>query len=103
MVSIISEKREELARLCRKYRIRRLEVFGSAVRGDDFDFASSDLDLLVEFMPEEGRNLFQDYMNLKEELETLFGRKVDLVENKEFRNPYFRKAIDASRTLIYEI
>ena len=102
MVRILEEKRDELTELCRKYRIARLEVFGSAARGEDFDQANSDLDFLVEFIPEDDRRYFDDYMILKEALEELFGRKVDLVENMEFRNPYFRDAVNQTRTLIYE-
>jgi len=72
MVHIVEEKRNELAGICRKYRIRRLELFGSAARGEDFDRASSDLDFLVEFIPDDKRNLFNDYMDLMEELEKLW-------------------------------
>jgi uncharacterized protein len=48
MTQVLEGHRQELIELCRKYRVRRLEVFGSAARGD-FDEASSDVDLLVEF------------------------------------------------------
>ena len=102
MVRLVKEKQNELAGLCRKYRIERLEVFGSAARADDFDRENSDLDFLVEFISEEDRRYFDDYMNLKQELEDLFGRKVDLVENMEFRNPFFRNEVNKTRALIYE-
>jgi hypothetical protein len=51
MHPLIQEKRADIAALCRRYRVRHLEVFGSAARGDDFDLASSDADFLVELNP----------------------------------------------------
>ncbi len=54
MHNAIADKREELAALCRRYDVVRLEVFGSAARGTDFDPATSDADFLVEFDPDSG-------------------------------------------------
>ena len=51
MYAAIAEQREELAELCRQYDFARLEVFGSAARGTDFDPEKSDADFLVEFDP----------------------------------------------------
>lgn len=102
MISVLEEKRNELSELCRRYRVKRLELFGSAARGEDFSPSTSDMDFIVEFVPDIKRNLFYDYMGLIEDLEKLFSRKVDLVINKEFRNPYFREAVNETRTMIYE-
>ena len=102
MIKLIKDKREELAGLCRKYHIKRLELFGSAAMGKEFDPGSSDLDFLVEFMPVEDRNFLRDYIGLLEDLEKLFNLKVDLIEDQEFRNPYFREAVNETRTLVYE-
>jgi uncharacterized protein len=85
----IAEKRENLVNLCRRYRVTRLDVFGSAARGTDFEAATSDIDFLVQFAP-----LGDDlacFVDLKDALEALLERPVDLVD---------RKAIEASRNYI---
>lgn len=75
----IIRHQDAIAELCRRYGVTRLEVFGSAARGDDFDPAQSDVDLLVAFTPEARFN-FAGFADLKNALEALFGRKVDLVD-----------------------
>ena len=85
----IAEKRENLVNLCRRYGVTRLDVFGSAARGGDFDAATSDVDFLVQFGPQ-GDDLAR-FLDLKDALEALLGRPVDLVD---------RKAIEASRNYI---
>lgn len=90
---------ETIAALCRRFRVRRLAVFGSAVTVD-FDPARSDVDFLVEF--EEGAGgLFDAYFGLKEELERLVGRPVDLVTPKSLENPYFAASVERSRQDLY--
>jgi predicted nucleotidyltransferase len=88
--SDIAEKRDALAELCRRYGVKRLEVFGSAARGTDFDPDRSDADFLVTFTPS-ARNDLAAFADLKDALERLLGRPVDLVE---------REAIEASRNFI---
>lgn len=100
MVGFIQEYHEELVALCRRYAVRRLEVFGSAATGA-FDPKRSDLDFLVEFEQTPGRSRFADFFALKEQLETLFGRDVDLVEPEGIRNPYFLRRVNESRELVY--
>ena len=97
MQALIAEKQAEIAAVCRRYRVRRLEVFGSAAR-DDFDPARSDVDLLVEF--EEAPGL-REYFGLKEELEAVLGRSVDLVMPGAIRNPYLRAGIEQDRELLF--
>jgi predicted nucleotidyltransferase len=77
----VSEKRNALAAICRRYGVARLEVFGSAARADDFDPARSDADFLVTFNPSV-RNDLGAFSDLKEALEKLLGRPVDLVERE---------------------
>lgn len=100
MLPLIEEKRAEVAELCRRKQVRRLEIFGSAAR-DDFDPSRSDLDFLVEFEPKSPVRGLDAYFGLKEELEALFGRPVDLVMPDAVRNPYVRAGIDKSRHLLY--
>lgn len=91
---------EALAALCERYGVRSLALFGSAVSEDRFDPARSDVDLLVEFDPERGPGL-TGYFDLKDALEALFGRPVDIVAPKRLRNPYFRSAALASMRHLY--
>lgn len=90
--------RKDIEMLCRKYGVKRLEFFGSAVT-EEFD-ANSDIDCLIEF-EKDGGNYFHRFFDLKYALEELFGRKVDLVVGSAIRNPYFRASIDRSLQLIY--
>jgi len=100
MISLIEEHRAELQALCREHRVKTLEVFGSAT-DETFDPARSDLDFLVEFLPEAGCRLFHGYFELKENLELLFKRKVDLLMPGAVRNPYLKKAINQQRKVLY--
>jgi predicted nucleotidyltransferase len=100
MNPLIEQHRGRLLELCRKYDVRRLDLFGSAARGD-FDSGASDLDFLVEFNNFTIHNAADRYFDLLFDLEVLFGRKVDLVSDKAIRNPYFRKSVDAERVNLY--
>ena len=96
MAAIIESTRAELDEICRHRRVQRLELFGSAAR-EDFTPAS-DLDFLVEFS---GSPSLSDYLGLREDLTSLFGREVDLVMPGAVRNPYIRAAIERDRQLLY--
>ena len=96
----LSNYADELSNLCAVYGVKCLELFGSASR-DDFDLEESDLDFLVEFADIHPMRAFDRYFGLKEELEQLFQRPVDLVEVKAIKNPYFRQAIEQDKVLVY--
>ena len=100
MIDEIALHREDLQALCRRFHVRRLDLFGSAARGD-FDPERSDLDFLVEFDRSAPQNPFDGYFGLKEALEELFGRPVDLVEAGAVRNPYLKASIEQSRENVY--
>jgi predicted nucleotidyltransferase len=100
MVLPLKIKRVELSDICRRYSVRRLELFGSGAR-EDLDSAESDFDFLVEFKAGDTRLAFESYFGLKEDLEALFGRPVDLVMPGAVRNPYVRAEIERDRTLLY--
>jgi predicted nucleotidyltransferase len=100
MQPIIAEKRAELAEVCRRFHVRRLDLFGSAAR-EDFDPARSDVDFLVEFAPDNPLGGLEAYFGFKEQLEALLGRKVDLVAARAVRNPYLRRSIEADREAVY--
>jgi predicted nucleotidyltransferase len=96
----INAYKSQLAELCQKYGVRRLELFGSAAQGR-FDPQHSDVDFVVDFAEEHVLGAFEQYFGFKEALEQLFERPVDLVEEKAIRNPYFRQAIAQDRRRIY--
>jgi hypothetical protein len=96
----IEQKRQPLADLCRRYRVRRLALFGSALR-EDFDPERSDLDFLVEFQPLPQGTYATTYFGLLEALERLFSRRVDLVEAGSVRNPYICREIEANQETLY--
>ena len=100
MLRMINNKRTEIAELCHRFHVRRLEVFGSATSGE-FDPARSDIDFVVEFDPDHRIDAFDDYFGLKEELESLFGLAVDLVVERAMRNPYFRASVERTREPVY--
>ena len=90
----------EIETICRHYGVSRLELFGSAATGQDRP-GQSDLDFLVEFGPLPPGGYADAYFGLLESLKELFGRTVDLVVPSAIRNPYFLKAIEGTRTLLY--
>jgi hypothetical protein len=87
-----------IAEFCRKWRVKELSIFGSAVR-DDFR-PDSDVDVLVVYEDEAEWDLW-DHMHAEEELKQLFGRKVDLVEKSAVTNPFRRHHILNNREVIY--
>ena len=100
MVHEIEVHRGALEDLCRRFRVRRLELFGSAV-GEKFDRGSSDLDFIVEFDDLHEGEYADMYFGLAEALRDLFQREVDLVVLTAVKNPYFRESIERSRKLLY--
>ncbi len=97
---LIEQNREKIATLCRQYGVKRLGVFGSIVR-EDFDPVRSDVDLVAEFEPPASGDLVGQYFDLKERLEHLFRRKVDLVELKAVRNTRMRQFIETTRVPLF--
>jgi predicted nucleotidyltransferase len=100
MTHVLEGHRQELIALCRKYGVRRLDVFGSAA-GGDFDQESSDVDLLVEFEDMPHADRADAYLGFLTAAEVLLQRQVDLVAVGAVRNPYLRRGIEESRELVY--
>jgi uncharacterized protein len=97
---VVDSKRHEIEDLCRELSVRRLDVFGSAV-GDRFDPQSSDVDVLVEFDIGPNFNYYDRYFDLKEGLEQILGRPVDLVTASSIQNPYFKQHVMETREALY--
>lgn len=99
MIPEIKRHRVELTAICRRFGVRRLELFGSGASGG-LRTESSDLYFLVEFAPPFGRGYSDRYFGLQEALEALLGRPVDLVVASAIRNPYFREAVEKTKALV---
>jgi predicted nucleotidyltransferase len=96
---VVENKRAEIVALCRELGVLRLDVFGSAVT-DEFDVEHSDVDVLVEFGPA-AREGLRTYFALKDGLERILARPVDVVSARAVRNPYFREQVMAGREYLY--
>ena len=91
--------RRSIQELCEAHGVARLDVFGSVVR-PDFN-SESDVDFLVVFKRDEHTNAFAQYFELKEGLQALLLREVELVCAEALRNPYFKKEVEATREPLY--
>ena len=89
---------EKIRDFCKKWKIMEFALFGSVLR-DDFR-SNSDVDVLVSFEETAGWDLF-DIVDMKEELKSIFGREVDLVEQGAIRNPFRRQSILSSKEILY--
>jgi uncharacterized protein len=101
MITLIERRRAELAELCRRYRVKRLDLFGSAARGA-FHHDTSDLDFIVSFEGPGERGYATRYYEFAESLEALFGRQVDLLTERMIGTPFFRQEVQQTRETIYE-
>jgi uncharacterized protein len=98
-MNIIDKNINDIKTLCRQHKVAKLFLFGSILTEKFKD--SSDIDLLVDFS---GVSLYEyadNYFELKNSLEKLLNRKIDLLEEKAVKNPYLRKTIDSTKLLIY--
>ncbi len=100
MQPVITENREKIAELCRTHHVRRLSVFGSAVR-EDFDPSRSDVDLLVDFVEDPGFRYAPNFFALQRSLAQLLAREVDLVIGGSIRNPYLLASIESDTQVLY--
>ncbi len=86
---------------CRRFGVRRLDLFGSAATGLGFDPACSDLDFLVEFEPRSPADYADAWFGLRDALEALSGCPIDLLTEAALENPYLRQRVEAERHLLY--
>jgi predicted nucleotidyltransferase len=100
MKELLGQYCEHLGNLCAQFDVERLDLFGSAARGD-FNPASSDLDFLVAFRRDGQLGAADRYLGLLAALEDLFGRKIDLVDVSAARNPYFMAEALKHRVMLY--
>lgn len=101
MIELIEHNRPAVAELCRRFKVRRLDLFGSAATSA-FDAEMSDLDFVVSFADTTPGTYADRYLDFAEALERLFQRKVDLLTERSLRNPYCRQAVETTRQPVYE-
>lgn len=90
---------QAINRLCESYRVKSLFAFGSVLT-DDYQ-QESDIDLVVDFNEKDPIKYSDLYFSLKENLENLLRRKIDLIEERGIKNPFFRKHLDQTKVKIY--
>ncbi|MDE6062485.1 MAG: nucleotidyltransferase domain-containing protein [Duncaniella sp.] len=100
-MNLIERNIQSIYELCRRHKVKSLSVFGSILT-DRFN-DDSDVDLLVDFEPidHEQFDYVNNYFDLQEAFEMLFGRKVDLVVGKGIKNKYFSANVNRTKRLIY--
>ncbi len=101
MIALTAQQLEAIHELCRAFQVVKLELFGSGARAD-FDLERSDIDILVEFMPDINLGPWMSrFFELQERLEVVLGRKVDLVMVSALKNPHLIRSIDQDRRVLY--
>lgn len=98
-MKLIEINMNKIIALCKKYKVARLWVFGSILTPRFND--DSDVDFSVEFQNNMIDDIFVVFFDFIEEMQSILGRKVDMVDETAVKNPYFRKELDATKTLIY--
>lgn len=99
-MGIIDQNIDIIRKLCKQHYVSQLSVFGSILTDKYND--NSDIDFLVDFSNIDLQKYADNYFSLKQALEKIFRRHVDLLENNAIRNPYLRQSIEASKRLLYE-
>lgn len=99
-MNLLENHRNQIVELCDNHKVKELYLFGSVLT-DKFN-DTSDVDMLIQFSQVELLEYFDNYMDLKENLEKILNRRVDLLENQAIRNPIFRQVLDREKRLFYE-
>ena len=100
MVAILDDRREAIRAACERFRVARLDVFGSVLR-DDFEPGHSDVDLLVDFEPMSPLEKPDAYFGLLDELRAILGADVDLVMVGALKNRYVREDVDRTKRVLF--
>ena len=98
-MKLIELNMDKIIALCQKYKVAKLWVFGSILTPHFND--DSDVDFSVIFHYDQIPDLFITFFDFVDELQVLFGRKIDLVDETAIKNKYFRKELDNTKRLIY--
>lgn len=98
-MKLIENNISKIIALCQKHKVNKLFIFGSILTNRFNN--ESDIDLIVDFNKSEISNYFDNYFDFKYALEEVLGRVVDLLEEQTIKNPYLKKNVDNTKTLIY--
>ena len=101
MIAAVAERTADIERLCGRYNVSRLALFGSAATGRHRS-GTSDFDFVVEFQLLPAGAYADSYFGLLEDLERLLGGPVELVVGSAIKNPYFRQSVEHTSALLYE-
>lgn len=99
---LLQARLEPLRELCERFGVERLELFGSAARGE-FDPTSSDLDFIVQMKGRREPGYARRFYEFAEAIEALYGRRVDLLTELMIKNPYFKAEVDKDRRVLVEL
>jgi len=100
-MKIIAEHKQEILKLCIKYNVLQLFVFGSIAKGNYSE--NSDIDFMVYFKPDISlENYADNFFDFIHELESVFNRKIDMISGKAMKNPYFIAEVEQTKKLVYE-
>ena len=91
---------KDIALLCSRYKVNKLYAFGSILTTNYK--ANSDVDFIVDFQPLDILQYADNYYDLKFDLENVLNRRVDLLEEKTIKNPFFQQVVNNKRQLVYE-
>lgn len=90
----------EIRKVCEDYSVKSFSVFGSFIR-DDFN-TDSDIDFLVDFNENNPLKYADLYFDFKDNLEKIFNREIDLVEERALKNSFFKEELEKTKVLLYE-
>jgi predicted nucleotidyltransferase len=99
---LLQAKLQPLRELCERYGVERLELFGSAARGE-FDPAKSDLDFIVQMKGRREPGYARRFYEFAEAIEMLYGCRVDLLTELMIKNPYFKAEVEKDRRVLVEL
>ncbi len=99
---LLQVKLQPLRELCERYGVEKLELFGSAARGE-FDPAHSDLDFIVQMTGRREPGYAARFCDFADALEVLYGRPVDLLTEMMIKNPYFKAEVQKDRTIVVDL
>ena len=99
-MNIVENDLEKLIEICKTHSVERITVFGS-ILSDKFS-KNSDIDFLIKFKGVDLFEYFDNYLDLKNKLENLFDRNIDIIEEQTLRNPYLIASIDRNKKLLWK-
>ncbi len=100
MIDFVREHLSDIKRICRRFQVKRLELFGSALAKEKYESCRSDLDFLVVFLPLKTGEHADAYFGLLAALEDLLGCQIDLVVKEAIKNRYFLESLNRAREVL---